>query len=771
MNRFNDLLIKVLSLGIGLAATIVLIAKICFELSYDNAFDGVERIYRIYTGSERQGQPADYPTISGGVALGFRSEVPGVIEATRVTSLLDNPHYFDEEGHLLNGSMVLADSCFFRIFDRPALAGDPGAVLAVRGGLAVSRSFAEKLGGAEEALGKLIWNEEHPDLKLAIGAVFEDFPANSSFDYDLLLSMETYSPSSTENWLGNDRYFGYVKLGEGVDPHALGDAIRRMQEAHQPLDELEQNGLRMWYYLRPFDRMHTSDPEVRTQIAILSVVAFLLLCISLLNYILIVLSSMVKRSREMGVRKCYGAGTADIYVLLLREAALHLLLALGLAVLLILAGHGIIGELLGIPFATLLIPQSLAAIGGVLAVVLLISIVVPAQLYLRVPVDAALKHYTDRSRRWKLALLGVQVFINIFLAAMLLVIAAQYRLVLDDNPGYDCDNLLYLRTNPDEQVRMRDVLLRHPEVVGVEAVAELPFDGAPGDNIRDEAGRELFNVADNYEATAGFFDLLAIPFVAGRAPQNPTECAVDEAFAAKAGEFFDWSDGAVGKTIDITGHAQRHFTISGVYRRILTGNRIWSDPRPAVRFYGDWQDDTNYMPWLLVKVKRLEPELLQRLAQRVAEELGGRPVELQSYAAALHAAYDTSRKVRNTLFAGELFALLIAFIGLLGFLRDETLRRSKETAIRKINGAGIGDILALFARDLARLSGAAAAAACAAAWWAAARWLEQFAVQVPLAAGYFAAATALVLGVVAAAVVAGCWRIATANPVESLQND
>lgn len=148
---------------------------------------------------------------------------------------------------------------------------------------------------------------------------------------------------------------------------------------------------------------------------LLSIVAALLIIISLLNYILIVISSMVKRSKEVGVRKCYGAEGKHIYGILTKEALLHILLSLVIAAIIIFAGRGIVENLLGVPFQTLLVSQSIMAIAAVLLFVLVISIVVPAELYQRIPVYAALKNYTENSRRWKLGLLGVQVLINVFL--------------------------------------------------------------------------------------------------------------------------------------------------------------------------------------------------------------------------------------------------------------------------------------------------------------------------------------------------------------------
>ena len=246
-----------------------------------------------------------------------------------------------------------------------------------------------------------------PGLKLTIEGVFEDFPKNGSLDYDILLSMDTYGKQSTDNWLGNDRYKGYVKLMPGVDPNTLTDAIRKMQEAHQPLEQIEAQGASFRYFLKPFSTLHTSAPEIKQQVILLSIVAALLILISLLNYILIVISSMVKRSREVGVRKCYGAEGKHIYGMLTKEALLHILLSLALAAVIIFAGRGIIENLLGVPFTTLLVPRSVAAIIVVILLVLFVSIVVPAELYQRIPVYEALKNYTEHSRNWKLGLLGV----------------------------------------------------------------------------------------------------------------------------------------------------------------------------------------------------------------------------------------------------------------------------------------------------------------------------------------------------------------------------
>lgn len=776
MKKNSDILIKVLSLGIGLAVGIVLIAKVFFELSYDSFYKDIDRVYTIRTWYSQHGDELDYGQVSGAVAVGFMEEVPGVEAGTRTTYVFNGDTYLDENGNKLKATLVCADTCFFKVFDRPILAGNPEQALSKWGCVMVSRSFAEKMGGVQECIGKQIANADMDGLKLTIEGVFEDFPKNGSLDYDILLSMETYGKQSTDNWLGNDRYKGYVKLMPGIDPNTLTEAIRKMQEAHQQLEQIEAQGTSLKYFLKPFSNMHTSSPEVKTQVILLSIVAALLIIISLLNYILIVISSMVKRSKEVGVRKCYGAEGKHIYGMLTKEALLHIILSLALAAVIIFAGRSIVENLLGVPFQTLLVSRSIMAIAAVLLFVLVVSIVVPAELYQRIPVYAALKNYTENSRRWKLGLLGVQVLINVFLVVMMLIIGRQYQKVSNADTGYDYKNLYYFDLfdgDRQAQVRAVETLKRLPEVSGVAASYNLPYMGSNGDNVSlPEDDRELFNIADQYDCSPEFYDLMGIRFLEGRAPRDSSEVVVDEKFVQKMAEFTDWNDGAVGKQVFITGHGENgmmdegYFTISGVYKSYLIGNLQGVDERPSALFYGEIGSMSSWMPHILFKVR---PEALENVCGALNEALPDKEISIVSYEEQMRAAYADSKKMRNTMALGAVFSLLIALLGLIGFIKDESLRRSKEMAVRKINGATTSDILSVFAKDIMKLSAVMAVIACIAAYFVAHKWLEQFAEKVSLNPLYFIGGALLVLTIVLGVVVLNCLRIARANPVESLK--
>ena len=782
MKKFSDNLIKILSLGIGLAIGIVLIAKVCFELSYDSFYKDVDRIYLIDTHYEQQGEKQDFAQTSGAVAPGFKAEVPGVEEATRYTFHYRGNRYLDEENNVVTGSLVLADSCFFKVFDRPILAGNPVKVLAKPRYAMVSESFAKKLGGVSECIGKSIANEDDPRNKFIIDGVYEDFPENGNFHFDIIGSLELLPAYTTDNWNGNDRYFGFVKLQKGVDYQSLGEAIRKMQEAHQPLDEYEKNGVKLWYYLEPFNKLHTSQSYVHSMVVLLTVTAALLIIISLLNYILIVISSLVRRAKEVGVRKCYGADSFDIHWLLAREAFMHLILSLVLAAAIIFAAKGLIINLLDVPFETLLISRSIWVISLVLVFVLIVSVFVPAQLFMRIPVSVAFRNYTENSRRWKIGLLGVLVFINVFIVVMLIVVALQYQRLNNHNPGYDYKNLYYMsfyNGNKGTEKVVAETLMQFSEVKGVEASNALPIRGFSGDNVYLPGDdRELFNVADGYEVTPGYFDLLGIEFIEGPKPADISDMVVSESFVKKMKEFADWSDGAVGKVVNVTGHEdaervmeQKGFTISGVYRDIQIGNLVYLDARPSVLFYGDFEDDS-YMPFLIFKTNgKLDEASMQKITSAVSEVLNGKEVHIISWADKMRSAYDDSLKMRNTVLIGSVFALMIAIIGLIGFVRDESNRRSKEMAIRKINGATAADVLKIFAWDVLKLSLVLSVAACIFTYFVAHKWLEQFAERIGLSPLYFLIGALFVILIVTIVVVLSSNRMARMNPVKSLKNN
>lgn len=787
MRRKSDLIIKVLSLGVGMAIAVILIAKVCFELSYDNVYKDIDRIYKIRTGAVMQGEDKDFGQVSGAIAPGFKAEVPGVLEATRFTGIFNSENFIiDDEGSKVAAEHLLADSCFFRIFNRQFLAGEPEKALrSWSGDVAISKTFAEKLGGVGAAVGKQIANEDNPNLKLTVCGVYEDFPKNGSIHADVILSIEAMSKWSLSNWVGNDRYVAFVKLAEGVDPASLKDAIHEMQEAHQPLEEMEKSGLTLWYFLSPLATEHSSKPEVRNLVFILAIIAALLLLVSIMNYVLVAISDVIRRAREVGVRKCYGAESWDINRILLRETACNLGLSLAVAAALVLAFRGAIESLLGVPVQDLITPLSVWIVICVVVVVFLVSAIIPAQMFTRIPISSAFRGYKESKRRWKISLLSFQFAINAVLVSLVLIVSFQYRKVLNTDPGYEYRNLVYETFPSYDQTKMNAIagaLRSLPEVEAAELTYTLPFEKASGNNVYLPGDdRELFNIADEYGASEGFFDMMGFRLVEGSVPKGPNDVAVSKSFVTKMAAFADWSDGAVGKIVNISEHDQ--VTICGVYEDYVIGDVTDMDDRPSVRFCWnrdfyteadkvvDKYDWSGLMHTIVIKLSEVTPASMRKVEKTIKEVAPDSDAEVKSYSETLVNMYDSTKQMKRTYELGSLFALLIAIIGLVSYVRDENFRRSAEIAVRKLNGAQSSEIVSMLVTDILKVAVFAVIIGDAGAWLVAHYWLQQFAVKIALNPLFFIAADIIVLAIIVSVIVIGSLRIAHTNPVESLKNE
>lgn len=787
MRRKSDLIIKVLSLGVGMAIAVILIAKVCFELSYDNVYKDIDRIYKIRTGAVMQGEDKDFGQVSGAIAPGFKAEVPGVLEATRFTSIFNSENFIiDDDGSKVAAEHLLADSCFFRIFNRQFLAGEPEKALrSWSGDVAISKTFAEKLGGVGAAVGKQVANEDNPNLKLTVCGVYEDFPKNGSIHADVILSIEAMSKWSLSNWVGNDRYVAFVKLAEGVDPASLKDAIHEMQKAHQPLEEMEKSGLTLWYFLSPLATEHSSKPEVRNLVFILAIIAALLLLVSIMNYVLVAISDVIRRAREVGVRKCYGAQPWDINKILLKETAWNLGVSLAVAALLIFAFRGAVESLLGVPVKDLVTPLSVWIIVGIVILVFLVSAVIPARMFTKIPISSAFRGYKESKRRWKISLLAFQFAINAVLVSLVLIVSLQYRKVLNTDPGYEYRNLVYETFPSYDQTKMNAIagaLRSLPEVEAAELTYTMPFEKASGNNVYLPGDdRELFNIADEYGASEGFFDMMGFRLVEGSVPKEPNDVAVSKSFVTKMAAFADWSDGAVGKIVNISEHGQ--VTICGVYEDYVIGDVTDMDERPSVRFcwnrdfYTEADKDVDKYDWsglmhtIVIKLNEVTPAAMRKVEKTIKEVAPDSDAEVKSYSETLVNMYDSTKQMKRTYELGSLFALLIAVIGLISYVRDENYRRSAEIAVRKVNGAQSSEIVSMLVTDILKVAVFAVIIGDAGAWLVAHYWLQQFPVKIVLTPLFFLVADLLVLAVIVTVIVLGSLKIARTNPVESLKND
>ena len=367
---------KILSLSVGLAVALILIAKICFERSFDSFYPDVERVYRLVEhGSKNGGDPFESSQTPGAVAPAMKEEVPGIEAATRLT-------YVTGEGTRITAgdkrrysadNVLMADSCLFDVLPRPVLSGDPKKVLARPGYAMISRSLAERLGGIDRVEGEVLVPDDAPGSRWIVGGVFEDVPENSHLRYDILVSLEGMAEWSRNNWVGNDRYLGYVRLAPGVTPEGLDPAIRRMIDKHIDSEEMRKAGASLLFSMKPLREMHAGTSDVRNMLVMLTILASALLFTAMMNYILIALSSLAGRSKEIALHKSYGASGSDVLRLTMTETLLHMVVSMVLAIVLIFLCRGLIEDLLGVSPETLLLSEGAVVLLGVCAAVFLVT--------------------------------------------------------------------------------------------------------------------------------------------------------------------------------------------------------------------------------------------------------------------------------------------------------------------------------------------------------------------------------------------------------------
>ena len=769
--------IKILSLGVGLAMGLVLISKVCFERSFDKFYPDSDRIYRLHENIIRDGEYKSYGQVSGGVATAMQVEIPEVEKATRLTYIGGDKELFKtQDGNRYSARyVVMGDTNVFDLLPRPILIGDPKETLSRPGYVMISNRIAKLLGGAEQAVNKEFEFESSPGQTYTIGGVFEDVPENSHLRFEIVASLEGMSKWSRENWLGNDRYLGYVKIYPGPDPESLTPARREMQGRHCDLEEVKKAGIDLTYSLVPLMDMHSNSDEVKSMNSLLGFLAFVLIFTAAMNYVLIVISTLINRTKEVAVHKCYGASDKNLFGMIMSETCLHMLISLLLAAFLIVLFRTKTEELLGATLGALFSTQTIVILIGVCIVIFFITGLIPTYMFLRIPVAAAFRNFKESRRYWKLCLLFIQFLATAYLVALLSVINKQYDYMVNVDPGYAYEKLAYCSTQGvEESVRNTAIeeLRKIPEVDKVSACYDLPISGMSGNNVSLPGDdRELFNIADMYWVKDDFFSLMEIPVIEGEVFRSDGSASnkvmVSRSFVEKMEQVAGWTGSAIGKNIIITEHSQNGepFTICGVYEDVCIGSTGNPDTRPTALFYD------RYAPMILIKFHEMSPENIKK-AQKVLEDvMPDRNVTVTAYYMDMIDLYKDSRTFRDSVMIGGIVTLIIALIGLLGYTSDETNRRGREIAIRKVNGATAWSILKMISKDISYIAIPAIVIGMTVAYYSGTGWLEKFTEKAPIGFFIFLAGAMMVYVLIIACVLYRAWAVSNSNPVDSLKSE
>lgn len=760
---WDNNIIKIFTLTLGLAIGLVLFARITFDLSYDKFLPEAEHIYQVQTvyttgvGTENSNS-MDYPNTFQPVAPTMPLEIPGVVAGTSILAGGEEVIFEGEDRYTVK--TIYADTMFFKTLPFKILSGSEMG-LKTGGNVFLSKSLAQRIFKGQDPIGKVMFDDKKRLSTLTVVGTFEDVPENCHLDFNVIYSIAN---SSRNSWDGGDGYVGYARLQPGGNIKEINStAIPAMLARHMDREAMKKGGYAFDCYLKPLTRLHTDNKETKQTLIVLSILASLILISVSLNYVMISISSLATRARTMAIYKSSGASSGNIFMMMISETLLLILISLACTVLFVLLFREQIASLTGVTLAALFSGRQLLIAFVLILVVFLLSGVIPARIFSSIPVTHVFRFYNNSKRGWKQGLLGLQIVGAVFMLTFLAVVLLQYHQMLDKSLGYEPDNLVYCQLDSIPYARQQMVkaeLLRSPEIENITFSASLLCQFFSGTPLIDPRTNEALCTVRFDWVDSSYVNTLGLNVVEGRNLTHEMGDPVPALVNKRLVDIMHWEDGPIGKKIDKLG-----VVIVGVTDDYTVGSLLTKQTPVILRgLPEEWGQ-----LYMTIRLREMSPDLNTTLKNRLRELLPDEDIILTTYQDKIHESYRDTERFRGSVTVAAIFMLLITLMGLIGYVSDEIRRRSKEIAIRKVNGATVANVLILLLKNIAWIGIPSAVIGLLGAYVASSKWIEQFADRISLSIALYLSVGVALLAIISACVVIRSWYVANENPVKSIK--
>jgi putative ABC transport system permease protein len=445
----------------------------------------------------------------------------------------------------------------------------------------------------------------------------------------------------------------------------------------------------------------------------------------------------------------------------LLETSLLILAALVLVAVLLLGFRDFVEDTACAPLADLFAPQRIWVSLVVLAFLFGVGGILPGRLFTRIPVTQVFRRSIQGRSGWKRTLLFVQFMGVAFISGLMCVVVGQYHYLMNKDLGYRTERLaagaFYPSGGEEGREAARQFFLGLPYVEDVTAGNSNPLDGYSGAMV-SQNGQSLFSTRMAFGWNENYLEMMGMTLLEGQFKIEPSTAVVNQLFA----ERMHWGKEVIGRHVTLDGE---DVTVAGLIKDFQIGT-FKDEPLPFATFA-----NKAFAGTLCVRLKEPFAENLQKLNRDVAEAYPDETVDFVGYEQAVDRAYDSVRVFRNSTLVAALVLFFVMLMGLIGYVADEVRRRSKEIAIRKVNGAEVGDILHLLTADILRVSVPSVLLGCLAAWRVNLWWMDSFAFHLTFPWVIYLGIALVNVAVIVACVVARSWRIACQNPVLSIQTE
>jgi putative ABC transport system permease protein len=811
--------INIFGLALGLAACLLILLYVRYEMSYDAWLPGADRAYQFqdhYKASDSGGEEMNLQMSSYVSGKALLKDFPQIEKGVYVASAGATIKQHGEPSYAERFNFV--DGNLFDILQVPFVRGNRATALSLPNSLVLNETEAAKRFPNQDALGKtLTLISQGKTLDYVVTGVMRDLPKNSHLDLGIVARFAPESffaeqPSFLTGW-GNQGGWWYVKLRPGAGAGDINRQLPAWEKRNIPDDnsggEKTNPGDNQDWKLVNVRDVHLGKAQaasmkpgndLRTMVTF-AIVAFLILAMAIVNFTNLATARASQRAREVALRKVLGASRRQLMIQFIGESllvtALAMLVALGLVELVLplfnrfldaqitLTYWGTSGILLPILVLTLVV----GAGGGVYPAFYL-SRFQPARVLKanRSSAEAA------GSGRLRNVLVVAQFAVSIGLIICTTIIYAQTVYARTADAGYNRQGLLQVQAGARQVAPVVQTLKQElARIDGVKAVAASGIGVAPGNNSVSSVylpGNPKGIDLGFYIVDADFFPTMGMKILAGRnfservamddsTTPFPSDRAAEQAFAARgtnvvvtesAAQRLGFRDPqqAIGKTISsamsLPEFGQVRATIVGVVKDARF--RSVRDPlQPIMFLYA-----RNGYNVLLVRYAGTEPKHVLRDVEKVWKRLvPDVPFRGELADERVRKLYDTDA-ARGQLFgASALLAIVIGCLGLFGLAAFTAERRTKEIGIRKVLGARSRDIVRLLAWQFSKPVIVANLIAWPVAWWAMRDWLNGFDSRIVLGPGPFLLAGLLALAIALGTIASHALRVARANPIHALR--
>ena len=786
--------INIVGLAIGVAACLLILQYVSFELSYENFQVNKDRIYRVKQDRYDNGKLST-EWASGAYAVGnsFKDAISEIEDYVKLVGR--DPVVAEVNNQPVQFKKVwFASGSFFRVFTYPVIAGDGSKALTEPFTAALSESTARILYGSANVVGKRLRLNRTTDY--TITAVYKDAPANTQIKPEMLLSYTTFVKRTTDStgrgpetaWLW-DGCLTYLLLHKGTDPSVVEKKFKPVVDKFTAEDMKRFNSA-VKYSLQPLSDLHLyshyiGEPEPSGDgktVYLLLGIAFFIVVIAWVNYINLATARAINRAKEVGIRKTVGSQRGQLIIQFLSESALLNLFALLLALLIVVIAVPGFNRLSGqnLSFSLFSKTDFWLGLSALFIAGTFFSGLYPAFVLSGFRPIEVLKGKMTATTKGVILRKGLVVFqftASLFLLIGTVAVYQQIQYMRKQSLGINIDQTMVVKppivltdsTYLKSMAALKEELNQKTYVRGVTISSSIPGDavGWNAGGIKlvgtDESTQKQYRVIGvDYD----YMKLYGIKLTAGRFFSKDFGSDDHSVIFNKKGFEqlgLNKPEDAIGKKIDFWGE---QYTIVGVTENFHQQSLRESFEPLIFRLIPDVRG------YLSVKTSALKAsQTIEQVKASWNQFFPGNTFEYFFLDDHFDQQYKADQKFGQVFGLFTSLAILVACLGLFGLASFTTAQRTKEIGIRKVLGASVLQILKLLYQEFALLLVIAFVLAVPLAWYVVTNWLQGYAFRINMHWAYFIIPFVAILVIALLTVSIQSVKAAIANPVKSLRTE